>query len=437
MDSPRFVAVLVGLTAAFLGISVMVGLVGTKPTQYQGEAIVFISRAFPTGQSAFELQPFVATFQTALELSDSLEATSRATGVRLDELRKGLSSSSDGDDTIVEVTFGPSDRVAASKVPKAGAVATLTILAEQELGQAGARVEQSAATVREAAAVISAFEERTGFANLDADHAAQRQLLAVLRADPAVPAVEIDAARAKLGELAALQRERDGLVEALVRAKERLADAESAAEVAEAKVAAVDAPGVVVSGEATEVSRVPAIARGAIGSVVVAIAGGLALFSLVEGRQRRRSFDGLPAPIAAVHEAGGHAPSSRGSAGAPAFRNGEARAASEEAKPPQPVAPDHVQTAVSSADGSSGSNGSAEANGSAAFNGSAGTLSDQPAAPSTTSGADASKIVDDGKGDGAIEAASPPPPELAVPIATVAPGPEKGPSVDRSSAQPS
>ncbi len=392
MDSPRFVSVLVGLTAALLGIAVMVGLVGSKPTEYQGKAIVFISRAFPSGQSAFELQPSVATFQTALELSESLEATSRAAGVPVDELRKGLSSASDGEGTIVEVTFGPSDRIAATEVPKAGAVAALTILAEQDLAQAGAKVEQSAATVREAAAAISVFEERTGFANLDADHDAQRRLLAALRVNTAVPAEELQAARARLGELAALRTERDGLVEGLARAKERLADAESASRVAEAKLAIVDAPGVVVAGEATKVSRVPAIARGAIGSVVVAIGGGLALFSLIERRQRRRSFDGSAAPMAAVDDAATQPCAPQGSAGAPATLDGLVADAGEAAPPSKTDATSHVDTVVSS--------GAAGANGSGGSDGPREKVPDRSAALSVTSDAGTRKIVNDGDGDG-------------------------------------
>ena len=56
---------------------------------------------------------------------------------------------------------------------------------------------------------------------------------------------------------------------------------------ADARLAAAEAPSLILAGEATQVSRLPQLARGVIGSLLVALAFWAAVYALIDRRARR------------------------------------------------------------------------------------------------------------------------------------------------------
>ena len=275
-----------------------IAVVLAQPPRYEGRAVVFLSKYFP-GRSGFDMDPFVATFQASLSLPEATLATAEATGLPVDEIARGLSSTRPTQGTIVSISFkGASRPDAAAQVPREAALAALRNLAGQERAQAEAQLEQAFAAAQKAQEELSAFESSTAFSNLDAEIETVRQRVAALRtSQPNGP--ELAAATKTLAELGALRSRRDVLLSRLEAANDDLVEAEGNARVAAGRVTAIDTPGLITQGAAARQPRTTAVARGAVGSLLVSLSACLALFALADARVRRRIVvgpQGAPAP---------------------------------------------------------------------------------------------------------------------------------------------
>jgi hypothetical protein len=278
---------LVGLVV--LALVAGMGWVATREATYEGHATVFVSRLFPEGVPGYELDPYVATFQAALTFPDPLQATADSTGVDVGALRKNLTSTRPAQSTIVDVTFDPADdQRTAEIVPEAAALATLRNLATGERDRAQARVQQAQAVLDRMQGQVLALEERTGFADVEAQYADQLERLRLNPGDAA--------ARQALADLNALRTERDTLNSQITGQQDTLAQAQSEVVSAEGKLAALDAPGVVVPREPKQAATLPLYARAVVGALLVGVVPALIAFALLDRRRAERGAVSGPVP---------------------------------------------------------------------------------------------------------------------------------------------
>ncbi|HVE45826.1 MAG TPA: transmembrane domain-containing protein [Acidimicrobiales bacterium] len=271
-----------------MSIGLTVGTIVSPPPLYEGRAVVFLSKLYP-GRAGIEMDPFVSTFQSSLTFSETTDAVSKSTGVPALDIALGTVSSRANQGTIVSIVFkGSEDPEIAARVPREAALATLRALAEQDRALADSQVKEASSNLQATRDELAALDESTGFADLDAEYENQRRRLAALRADPATSA-QADAVVAQLAEMSALRSRRDVLLNRLDRSEETIAKAESDRQLATARLAAVETPGLVKDGGASPVSRTSAIARGVVGSTLVTVVGTLGGFALLDWRKRRRA----------------------------------------------------------------------------------------------------------------------------------------------------
>jgi DNA-binding transcriptional MerR regulator len=274
------------VATALLSAQLTAGWVLLQDRTYEGSVTVFLSQLFPRGTTVADIDPFAETFQLTMTSPERTAQIAREAGVPVAEVRARLSSTRSGQSPIVTVSYGPGDEGSVTEVAQQAAVIALRELSRTEVDQAEARLAQVRAAADAARTELRAFETRTGLIDLDEAYEAQRAAVAV-QLQAGATADVVAAAQAELDRLAGLRLERDELEGRLGSAQGGANAAEADRLAADARLAAAEAPSLILAGEATQVSRLPQLARGVIGSLLVALAFWAAVYALVDRRARR------------------------------------------------------------------------------------------------------------------------------------------------------
>lgn len=276
----------VALTLLALLAALLVGAqVGSRPTQYSAQALVFLPSEDGT-LTTFSVDPVAASFVSAIHLPEVFTAASRSSSVPAGVLAAGLSVFREPGDPTVQVTMTASSSRDASAGAGAMARAALESVAmrQYQTAQAGAlEAQQQLANADERlTTLVRALE----VVDLEATLTGLSEQLAAAQAGNQPSRVA--SLRNQINRLVAERPRFLGLTAARAAAQDAVTRNGVRLSAVEAQIAYARSPQSVLLGGAAPLSKRTTIIRGALGAFVVAWLVGLLLQVALQARRLRR-----------------------------------------------------------------------------------------------------------------------------------------------------
>jgi hypothetical protein len=295
--TPRRVA----LAAILSGVAAVGGAAYAyhQPSTYTATSTVFVARVIPDAAGS-NVSTVVATFQTALQLPQTVAKVAKESGVPTDSLDSGLKDAEVASSSAVTVSFTDTAPSIASTVVTTATKDALLSLGSQQAYGAQDQVSAAQRALSTAESTIAAFNRVHGTDDFgtqfqEAEQDALNLEDALAAASPQqVPAIEtaIHSVQSELNRMSAADPQWQLLDVALTQAQAALQTAEQDYTTAEGNLIAATSPTVLTPPQVTQNSRMSPTVRLGLMSAVVMIAlslGCFAVFGILDrGVERRR-----------------------------------------------------------------------------------------------------------------------------------------------------
>ena len=265
-----------------------------RPVRYTAHTTVFVARVLPSGTN---IDSSVADFETAMRLPEVEDAVAKQTGVSVADLRNSLKFSRIGAGTSVDVSYSSTSQAQASNVATGAAHQSLQFLAAQQVNAASDEVAGAQKAADSAGADLAALNKKYAVTDTNAEYQSLQQDLLNLdsqlasTADPtrlvAIQAL-IAQKTAQLTVLAGALPQWQELDNRLLQAQSTLNVQQATVTDAQSKLAASTSPSILTTADVVRQGRIVPVLRLAIGSGVVLLILGTALFVAVDLLLRRQ-----------------------------------------------------------------------------------------------------------------------------------------------------